>query len=746
MSISNISGESFCEGKDISIQEFKKNELLSFYNHVIYADLLVISNRDLHLAAITKEFIKFSRFISQPSNKKHFLVFLIPVFQHLYLLLRSHKGKSDAERFIKYFKHLDIPSDVTKDLSKCETFKELQFLIYSQARTRVKLSSNAYHTLMNWLRDCFSESLQMFNILRILHENFHVDIYHDKDDEDFSGVEAEVLQAIQKWLADYEAQKIQKKSEPKVSAKTCKTPQSVDDLMAQKMSELEIEAETPKMPETPITSESNDSESNFEVKSSMFKMRDSARRYLEKVRQSGWDIEQIEKALLNPPDFSTEVSTDIVKDDQEMDFLEDPLPMADENADRSPLENTVPVSPGGSEYVIWSDASTERNDEDDIQALDSIDIDDQDLNDGNEGSTEIQHNIEPTDQDMSDVTTDDVKDEEHQNTSNQHFFNDFYKTNFHSAYPITISGQDVLCSSDVSSDLLYLACGFESCKISTWRLCCKEISKYEFTLQPLGTLRGHKGIVYALSIDSNRRTLISGSHDCTVKIWDLEESTCLSTISAHSAPVYAICVSPNSRYFLSASEDKDVVLFWYDDIYPVRVYSGHSTEAINCVQFHPNCSYFATASSDGNVFLFKINYDSCPVRMFSKHIAKVYTLAFSPCGKNLASADVEGVIIIWDILTYAPITICETGQGIRSISYDTSGSFIAALFYYKSWKVYNVEEKSIDVVIEAESVGVPKSVHFSTDNKMIIIQYIEADKNEIAETKETPKTKITKVN
>ncbi|GBL67838.1 TAF5-like RNA polymerase II p300/CBP-associated factor-associated factor subunit 5L, partial [Araneus ventricosus] len=96
--------------------------------------------------------------------------------------------------------------------------------------------------------------------------------------------------------------------------------------------------------------------------------------------------------------------------------------------------------------------------------------------------------------------------------------------------------------------------------------------------------------------------------------------------------------SPNSRYFLSASEDKHVVLFWYDEVYPVRVYAGHSMEAINCVRFHPNCSYFASASSDGNLFLFKINYDSCPVRMYRKHIAKVYTLAFSPCGKQLASA------------------------------------------------------------------------------------------------------------
>ncbi|GBM67355.1 hypothetical protein AVEN_270414-3 [Araneus ventricosus] len=611
------------EGGDISIQEFKRTELLSFYNHLIEADLLVISNRNLHLQAIHKEFLKFSSFITQPLNKKHFLVFLIPVFQHLYLLIRSHSGKSDADRFIRYYKYLYLPPDVINSLLQCETCEELQLLINSHARIRVKLSSNAYHILMNWLRDCFSESSEMFNILRVLHENFHVDIYHDKDDEDFSAVEAEVLQSIEKWMTDYEARKTQKKSKLKMSAETCKTPQSDDDLMAQKMTELEIEAETPKMPGTPLTSEcnndlvtqkmteleietetpkmpgtpltseSNSSESNFEIKSSMFKLRDSARRYLEEVRQSGWDLDKIEQALLNPPDL---VSSDTGKDDQEMDFLEDPGSMADENAGPSPLGHTVSVSPGDSEYVIWSDASTERNDEDDAQTRDGMD--DQDLNDGNEeDSTEVQENIEPTDQDMND-----------------------------------------------------------------------------------------------------------------------------------------------------ASEDKHVVLFWYDEVYPVRVYAGHSMEAINCVRFHPNCSYFASASSDGNLFLFKINYDSCPVRMYRKHIAKVYTLAFSPCGKQLASADVEGMLIIWDILTYMPIKICETGQGIRSISYDISGSFIAALFYYKSWKVYNIEEDSINAVIEAESVGVPKSVHFSTDNKMLIIQYIEADKSEIAETKEKPKTKITMVN
>ncbi|GBN91285.1 hypothetical protein AVEN_16547-1 [Araneus ventricosus] len=167
-------------------------------------------------------------------------------------------------------------------------------------------------------------------------------------------------------------------------------------------------------------------------------------------------------------------------------------------------------------------------------------------------------------------TSEDAKNEEHRDKTKHHYFhfNKSYKTDFHSAYPVTISGKDVLCSSDVSPDLLYLACGFESCKISTWRLCCEVLSlqcKDDFKLQPLGTLRGHKGIVYALSIDSNRKTLISGSHDCTVRIWDIEESTCMSEISAHSAPVYAVCVSPNSRYFLTASEDKHIVLFWYDE-------------------------------------------------------------------------------------------------------------------------------------------------------------------------------------
>ncbi|GBO08038.1 hypothetical protein AVEN_64878-1 [Araneus ventricosus] len=83
------------------------------------------------------------------------------------------------------------------------------------------------------------------------------------------------------------------------------------------------------------------SESNFEIKSSMFKLRDSARRYLEEVRQSGWDLDKIEQALLNPPDL---VSSDTGKDDQEMDFLEDPGSMADENAVKEMIEQLFPSS------------------------------------------------------------------------------------------------------------------------------------------------------------------------------------------------------------------------------------------------------------------------------------------------------------------------------------------------------------------------------------------------------------------
>ena len=49
--------------------------------------------------------------------------------------------------------------------------------------------------------------------------------------------------------------------------------------------------------------------------------------------------------------------------------------------------------------------------------------------------------------------------------------------------------------------------------------------------------------------------VITGSHDKTIKLWDLRQNTTMSTLTYHKKSVRAMALHPNEHAFASASAD-----------------------------------------------------------------------------------------------------------------------------------------------------------------------------------------------
>ncbi|KAI9488037.1 WD40-repeat-containing domain protein [Zychaea mexicana] len=75
----------------------------------------------------------------------------------------------------------------------------------------------------------------------------------------------------------------------------------------------------------------------------------------------------------------------------------------------------------------------------------------------------------------------------------------------------------------------------------------------------LRTLFGHVEGVWSLAFDSLR--IVSGSHDRTVRVWDLENGHCMHALEGHSGPVTAVAMSDTK--IVSASEDCEVRIWDY---------------------------------------------------------------------------------------------------------------------------------------------------------------------------------------
>ncbi|CAN4077648.1 unnamed protein product [Withania somnifera] len=103
-------------------------------------------------------------------------------------------------------------------------------------------------------------------------------------------------------------------------------------------------------------------------------------------------------------------------------------------------------------------------------------------------------------------------------------------------------------------------------------------------------LLGHTGAVLCLAAQrvlircqggNNSYVLLSGSMDCTIRVWDLDSSSPMVVMHQHVAPVRQIILPPSqterpwSNCFLSVGEDLCVALSSLDTMRVERVFPGH---------------------------------------------------------------------------------------------------------------------------------------------------------------------------
>ena len=113
-------------------------------------------------------------------------------------------------------------------------------------------------------------------------------------------------------------------------------------------------------------------------------------------------------------------------------------------------------------------------------------------------------------------------------------------------------------------------------------------------------LIGHSMGVTCLSLSPTSYFLLSGSLDCSIRLWSLHTSSTLMIYKGHTFPIWDLKFAPLGYYFASASEDKTACVWRTSSGYPVRSLVGHLGD-VEVIEFHPNMHYVATGSNDKTI-------------------------------------------------------------------------------------------------------------------------------------------------
>lgn len=200
--------------------------------------------------------------------------------------------------------------------------------------------------------------------------------------------------------------------------------------------------------------------------------------------------------------------------------------------------------------------------------------------------------------------------------------------------------------------------------------------------------RGHSGPIYGVSQDKSSRLVLSGSADCSVRLWDKSLRQCVGKYNAFS-PVWDVSFGPLSYYFATASMDRTVGIYSTDRVSQVRLLTGHSSD-VTCVSWHDNATLLASGSDDKSVRVWDINTGNT-VRLLAGAKAPISSVVISPVGDKLAAGAENGMIHVWDLASGKHASLLQGHKGtIHSLGFSSEGSHLVSGSSDCSVRVWNL--------------------------------------------------------
>uniref|UniRef100_A0A8C4KMN0 Autophagy related 16 like 1 n=1 Tax=Dromaius novaehollandiae TaxID=8790 RepID=A0A8C4KMN0_DRONO len=186
------------------------------------------------------------------------------------------------------------------------------------------------------------------------------------------------------------------------------------------------------------------------------------------------------------------------------------------------------------------------------------------------------------------------------------------------------------------------------------------------------TLTGHSGKVLSAKFLLDNARIVSGSHDRTLKLWDLRSKVCIKTVFAGSSCNDIVCTE---QCVMSGHFDKKI-RFW--DIRTESIVkelelfgritaldlNSERTELLTCSRddllkiidlrvsavkqtFSPDGNYVAAGSADGALYVWNVLTGKLERTLAKHHSSPINAVAWSPAGAHVVSVDKGNKAVLW---------------------------------------------------------------------------------------------------
>ncbi len=186
---------------------------------------------------------------------------------------------------------------------------------------------------------------------------------------------------------------------------------------------------------------------------------------------------------------------------------------------------------------------------------------------------------------------------------------------------------------------------------------------------------GHGEKINCLGVTTDGKLLVTGSHDRSVRVWDVTSGKPLFSFQGHTGQVTALAVRPDGRQAASGGDDGAVRLWPLSSTDEHRTF-GEATEPLWAVAVSPDGKRFAAAGADKTIRI----YDTLSGKVektLTGHKGAVPTLAFLGNGV-LASGAGDKLVKLWDVASGTARDLTGHTSAVLGLAADEAGKLLVS--------------------------------------------------------------------
>lgn len=204
--------------------------------------------------------------------------------------------------------------------------------------------------------------------------------------------------------------------------------------------------------------------------------------------------------------------------------------------------------------------------------------------------------------------------------------------------------------------------------------------------EPIAEFTEHAHLVWRMAFASTGDRLAVGSREGTIYLYDFKCNEKLKPLTGHTDFIWSVSFSPDGKRLVSSSSDKTSKLWDTASSEQIGTFPLDESRTLMGVTFSPRGSVIATGMF-GGLRLWCAETLTTLLEIPQPQTQKPYALAFSPCGKYLASGTwwrrEEGMekmaIRLWEVATGEEITtFWGHSTDVQSLAFSPDNTLLAS--------------------------------------------------------------------